>query len=236
MPDVIISGPEGRIEARYHSTSRKNAPIALVLHPHPQQGGNMNNKVTYTLYHSFLEMGFHVLRFNFRGVGRSEGTSDCQGDGELSDASACLNWLQSQNPEPSHCWIAGFSFGAWVSLQLLMRRPEFNGFVAVSPPANLYDFTFLAPCPVSGMIIQGDNDAIVPKESVQGLAQRLCKQKGLRVQYREIPGADHFFQYHLQGIHRNTLDYVLPTLTKSPVKHSRQGISSSEKNTSPVCL
>ena len=76
MPDVVINGPEGRLEGKYHHSKEANAPIALLLHPHPQYGGTMNNKVVYTLYHAFVRRGFSALRFNFRGVGRSQGTFD----------------------------------------------------------------------------------------------------------------------------------------------------------------
>src|SRR5579863_1194364 len=165
MPEVIISGPEGRLEGRYHHSKEENAPIALMLHPHPQHGGTMNNKVVYTLYHAFVKRGFSALRFNFRGVGRSQGIFD-RGEGELSDAAAALDWMQSYNPEAAACWIAGFSFGAWIGMQLLMRRPEIDNFIAVAPPANNFDFSFLAPCPASGMIIQGDQDQLVTSESV----------------------------------------------------------------------
>ena len=137
--------------------------MALVLHPHPQHGGTMNNKLVYALYQSFVRRGFSTLRFNFRGVGRSQGSFD-RGEGELSDAAAALDWLQTYNPNAGTCWVAGFSFGAWIGMQLLMRRPEIESFIAVAPPANIYDFTFLAPCPSSGLILQGDQDTVVPVE------------------------------------------------------------------------
>ncbi|HVO01336.1 MAG TPA: hypothetical protein VMT54_04005, partial [Candidatus Cybelea sp.] len=89
MPEIILNGPEGRLEGRYQQNSTPNAPIALMLHPHPQHGGTMNNKVVYSLYQSFQRLGFSVLRFNFRGVGRSQGKFD-RGEGELSDAAAAL--------------------------------------------------------------------------------------------------------------------------------------------------
>src|SRR5271170_1864470 len=149
MPEVLINGPEGRLEGRYHHAKTPNAPIALLLHPHPQHGGTMNNKVVYTLFQVFVQQGFSVLRFNFRGVGRSQGSFD-RGEGELSDAASALDWLQSYNPNATACWVAGFSFGAWIGMQLLMRRPEIASFVSIAPPASMYDFSFLAPCPVSG--------------------------------------------------------------------------------------
>ncbi len=163
MPDVIINGPEGRIEARYHHSRSAASAMALVLHPHPQHGGTMNNKLVHALYQSFVRHGFSTLRFNFRGVGRSQGSFD-RGEGELSDAASALDWLQTYNPNAGTCWVAGFSFGAWIGMQLLMRRPEIESFIAVAPPANIYDFTFLAPCPSSGLILQGDQDTVVPIE------------------------------------------------------------------------
>ena len=192
MPEVIINGPEGRLEGRYHHSKVPNAPIALILHPHPEHGGTMNNKVTYALFRTFVNRGFNTMRFNFRGVGKSEGRFS-QGEGELSDAASILDWMQTYNPSASSCWVAGFSFGSWIAMQLLMRRPELEGFVAVSPPANLYDFTFLAPCPVSGLLVQGDQDQIVTKESVTDLAAKLSLQKNIEISKHIVEGADHFF-------------------------------------------
>ena len=168
MPEVIFTGAAGRIEGRYHPARQKNAPIGIVLLPHPQFGGTMNHQIIYQIYYAFAHRNFSVLRFNFRGVGRSQGSFD-HGLGELSDAASALDWAQSINPEARSCWIAGFSFGAWIGMQLLMRRPEIEGFISIAPPANLYDFSFLAPCPSSGMIVHGDKDAVVPYKDVTGL-------------------------------------------------------------------
>ena len=202
MPDVIINGPEGRIEGRYHHVRSGPAPMALVLHPHPLHGGTMNNKIVYTLYQCFVKRGFSTLRINFRGVGRSQGSFD-RGEGELADAAAALDWLQTYNPNAGSCWVAGYSFGAWIGMQLLMRRPEIEGFISIAPPANLYDFTFLAPCPSSGLVIQGDHDPLVPIESVQKLVHKLAHQRDIKIDFRKVAGADHFFadQLELIGTH-----------------------------------
>jgi alpha/beta superfamily hydrolase len=188
MPEVIFTGPGGRIEGRYHPSRQRNAPIGIVLHPHPQFGGTMNHQIVYQLYYGFVHRNFSALRFNFRGVGRSQGGFD-HGIGELSDAAAALDWAQSINPEARSCWIAGFSFGAWIGMQLLMRRPEIEGFISIAPPANLYDFSFLAPCPSSGLIIHGDKDAVVPHRDVTTLVEKLKTQKGIVIEQKVIPGA-----------------------------------------------
>lgn len=207
MPEVIIPGPEGRIEGRYHHNEDPGSPVALVLHPHPQQGGTMNNKVTYNLYKAFAVNGFSVLRFNFRGVGKSEGTYD-EGIGELTDAAACLDWLQKINPDAATYWISGFSFGSWIALQLLMRRPELEGFVTVSPPASMYDFSFLSPCPRSGLIVQGDEDSIVEEPSVRKLADKLNGQRDIEVDYRVIRGGDHFFRGLIDEMNEHIIQYI----------------------------
>src|SRR3954452_8428270 len=89
MPEVTFTGPAGRIEGRYQPAKQKGAPIGIVLHPHPQFGGTMNNQIAYNLFYGFVKRGFSALRFNFRGVGRSQGNFD-HGAGELSDAAAAL--------------------------------------------------------------------------------------------------------------------------------------------------
>ena len=193
MPELIINGPGGRIEARYHHEPKADSPIALILHPHPQFGGTMNNQFVYELYYMFVERGFSVLRFNFRGVGRSQGYFD-NGPGELADAASALDWLQLQNPDSRSCWIAGMSFGTWIAMQLLMRRPEIDGFICVAPPANLYDFAFLAPCPSSGLLISGDKDKVVPSASVAELSGKTKVQKGIKLDHTVIEGANHFFE------------------------------------------
>ncbi|MGU9981877.1 alpha/beta hydrolase [Phreatobacter sp. HK31-P] len=200
MPEVIFNGPAGRIEGRYHPAKVRSAPIGIVLHPHPQFGGTMNNQIVYNCYYQFVNRGFSVLRFNFRGVGRSQGAFD-HGVGELSDAAAALDYAQAINPEARTCWIAGFSFGAWIGMQLLMRRPEVEGFISIAPPANLYDFSFLAPCPSSGLIVHGDKDAVVPLTAVQGLVEKLKTQKGIIIEQQVVPGANHFFE--------NTIDPLM---------------------------
>jgi len=209
MPEFTFNGPDGRLQGHYHPGRGDNAPIALLLHPHPQHGGTMNNRVVFEIFQVFARRGFSALRFNFRGVGRSQGSYD-EGLGELSDAAAALDWLQANNPDAEQCWIAGFSFGAWICMQLLMRRPEITGFVTMAPPANLYDFSFLAPCPVSGLVIQGAADAVALEPDVAKLAQKLSSQRNVEVNYTVIPGADHFFTDKLDVVAATIDGYVAP--------------------------
>lgn len=207
MPEVFFNGPSGRIEGKYVQSEDRNAPVALVLHPHPLYGGTMNNKVVYSAYKTLVDNGFTTLRINFRGVGKSQGQFD-NGVGELTDAATALDWLQLQNPTATQYWIAGFSFGAWVGMQLIMRRPEISSFLAIAPPVNKYDFSFLSPCPIPGLVVQGNQDSIVEEEEVAEMVDRLSKQRQSAIDYQVINGADHFFREKLELL-EEAIDYHL---------------------------
>lgn len=207
MPEVIFNGPCGRLEGRYAHSKIKNAPLALILHPSPEHGGTMNNKITYNMFQGFAARGFSCLRFNFRGVGRSQGVFD-RGEGELSDAAAALDWMQDINPNAPYVWTAGFSFGAWISMQLLMRRPEIHGFISITPPAHTEDFAFLAPCPTSGLVLQGSKDDVVDEPSVAEFVERLHLQKGIDIDYRIVEGANHFYHGHNETIIEHMHDHL----------------------------
>ena len=213
MAEVLFNGHAGRIEGRYHKSERPNAPVALILHPDPLFGGTMNNKVVYSLFRCFKDLGFSVLRFNFRGVGRSQGQFD-NGIGELSDATIALDWLQNMNPDAKQCWIAGYSFGAWIGLQLLMRRPDINNFIAVTPPANEKDFTFLAPCPASGLIVQGGRDEIVNPSEVEKMARRLNQQRNVEIDFAMIEDGDHMYNEHLKDLYKVAGQYVISAIRR----------------------
>ena len=148
------------------------------------------------MYHMFARRGFSMLRFNFRGVGRSQGQFD-HGQGELHDAASALDWMQQHNPNSTGCWVAGFSFGAWIAMQLLMRRPEIHGFMCAGLPANMYDFSFLAPCPSSGLIVHGERDTVTPTEAVAKLVTKLSQQRGIVIDYHVVESSDHFFTQHM---------------------------------------
>ena len=193
-------------------------PWLLVLHPSPVLGGSMRTSVIHHVYHAFARQGFGVMRFNFRGVGRSEGEKGV-GEAEVADAATMLDWLQVQSPESREVWVAGFSFGAWVAMQLLMRRPEVGHFVAIAPPTDRMDFSFLQPCPGSGLVIQGEKDRISSPSMVETWARDLNREAEIEVVYRSIPGADHFFSKHMEKLVRAVDDYM--DHLRKPAKKTR---------------
>jgi alpha/beta superfamily hydrolase len=217
MPEVIINGSEGRIEGRYHQNTNPKAPVALILHPQPLHGGTMNNKVVYSMYKKFVDNGFSTLRFNFRGAGKSQGRFD-DGIGELQDATVALNWLHNQNMDAQTFWVAGFSFGAWIGLQLVMRRPDIEGYILAAPPVSKYDFNFIVPCPASGLVIQGDKDEISKETDTAKLVEKLSLRNEAKINYEVIPGADHFFRDHMDKFNSFADEYIQERLIQDSGK------------------
>jgi len=193
MPEVFLTGPQGRLEVKYHHNGNDHSPVALVLAPSPQKGGSMNNRIVFNIYKTLAQAGFSVLRFNYAGVGKSIGNYSDTGESEVDDAMAMLNWIQEHNPQAENIWICGYSFGSWIAMQLLMRRPEIERFLLVSPPTTKKDFNFLAPYPCKGMVIQGDEDAYAPEHKTSLLVKELNDDKGIEVDYKIISGANHYY-------------------------------------------
>ncbi len=223
MGEVVLNGPVGRIEGKHFASSDESAPAVLILHPHPLHGGTMNNKVVCAMSRCFKKRGFSVLRFNFRGVGNSKGVFD-RGIGEMLDATAALDWLQREHPSATAFWIAGFSFGAWIAMQLLMRRPDVGCFIAVAPPVGVYNFDdFLSPCPTHGLIVHGGTDNTILQTSAWDLCERLNKQPESEVEYAVVDGADHCFTDKLAKFEIILNDYLEDNANSgAPISRSKQ--------------
>jgi alpha/beta superfamily hydrolase len=207
MPDLMLHAPEGDIEVKYHRNEKSDAPLAIVLHPHPEHGGTMNNKVVYSLYQVFSDLGFHVARFNFRGVGRSFGKFDF-GDGELRDATYVFEWMKSEFPDAKDRWCAGFSFGSWVAMQLIKKEETISHFVCAGTPANVYDFSFLLPFDRPGVFLQGSDDLIVSPVAAQALCEKMTQLSDRSFPFFMIENADHFFTGKLEEFKTMLATYI----------------------------
>ncbi len=211
MSLIMIPGPEGFLEVHYHRAPQRHAstpaPVVMIVPPHPKEG-TLSHPVIYTMYHAFISQGFDVIRFNFRGCGKSQGTY-VENEGEVMDAAFCWDWLCKNLSPLSPKWVAGFSLGSWVAMQILMRRPECQYFSIVCPPTNFHDFNFLAPCPVPGLIIHGEMDDVVPEEGVAKLANTLSLQRrGHKIAFHVIPKADHFFSEQLDQLEQCLVEHI----------------------------
>ena len=192
-PAPSIPGPAGMLEALTSCPALQAvAATAVICHPHPLHGGTMQNKVVHTLARSFNALGLRTVRFNFRGVGRSAG-SFADGVGETDDLIAVLDWLRARRPQ-DRIWLAGFSFGAYVAIRACGRWP-IDRLVTVAPAVNRHDFSSLKPtCP--WLVIQGDQDEIVPVEAVRVMIDRIDPKPT----YVELVGASHFFHQRLNDL------------------------------------
>lgn len=185
----FISGPAGKLEALVEAPEH-GAPVeaALVCHPHPLFGGTMHNKVVYRLARGLRRSGSVVLRFNFRGVGASEG-SHAHGAGEVEDARAALAWLRERYPELPVS-LAGFSFGSRVVLRLGCEMEALRRVIALGfPTRQPEDVEFLNRCPRPKYFIQSTHDEHGPREQLERLFAGFAEPKRLIW----VEATDHFF-------------------------------------------
>lgn len=183
----LTPGPAGALECALDRPEGEPRGVAVVCHPHPQQGGTMDNKVVQTLARAFLQLGYRTVRFNFRGVAASEGAWD-EGQGEIDDAMAVI----AAHRDPAlPLVIAGFSFGGYVASQAAARLPEdakAERLVLVGPSTQKQK---VAPVPEETLVIHGESDEIVPLSATLDWA----RPQSLPVMV--IPGVGHFFHGQL---------------------------------------
>jgi alpha/beta superfamily hydrolase len=164
----------------------KGEQAVVVTHPHPLYGGEMHNNVVEAITQAYREHGYSTLRFNFRGVGRSEGSYD-DGKGEQEDVRAALKFLSGQGM--SGFDLAGYSFGAWVNALSIEKLAQAKRMVMVSPPVNFVSFDFLKYDPKIQLVIVGNRDDIAGYKTIEKLMQEWNPEATLRL----IDGADHFY-------------------------------------------
>jgi uncharacterized protein len=186
-------GPAGLIEGLLDHPDVAPIAVAVVCHPHPLQGGAMQNKVAFMLARAFNDMGALSLRFNFRGVGQSAGKFDL-GQGETDDALAAIDWLSAQHPGLP-LWLGGFSFGAYVALRAQSRR-QVARLVTVAPAVERFATADIVEPTCPWLLVQGDADDVVSPQAVLAWAQALKSPPKIEV----MDGAGHFFHGRLNEL------------------------------------
>jgi alpha/beta superfamily hydrolase len=184
-----IAGPAGRLETLLDEPAGKTGARAAAVfgHPHPQFGGTMHTKVVYQAAKALSRVGCAVLRFNFRGVGLSEGQF-ADGIGEAADFRAALDVMHDRYPL-AQLWAGGFSFGAWIALTAGAADPRVALLIGIAPPLARYDFDLVRASPKPKFFIQGGHDEICPLKDMQRFYATCEEPKELVV----IDGADHLF-------------------------------------------
>ena len=194
LESLTFEGPAGAIEAVLHQrAAERPAVTAVVCHPHPLYGGTLHNKVVHRVASTLHELGAAVLRFNFRGAGRSQGRHD-EGRGELEDARAALAFLRARWPE-ARSWLAGFSFGSWIAARLAAQEPV-ERLILVSPPVQRSDFGAMRESPVPKLVLQGTQDDVCPPAALEAAFPAWREPKRLVL----VPGATHFYDRQLGAL------------------------------------
>jgi hypothetical protein len=219
----FLNGPAGNLEALLNAGAESPSHTALVCHPHPLFGGTLHNKVVFHTMKALNGFGFPVLRFNFRGAGLSQGEHD-QGNGEVEDVRAALNWLDAEFHLP--IVFAGFSFGAAVGLRAACADPRVSAVIAVGTPVGpvaadsevprTYTFEFLENYARPKLFISGARDQFGPRAKLEALIASLPEPKSLVI----IEGADHFFEGRLREMREAIEKWVKETVEPqtSPAK------------------
>jgi alpha/beta superfamily hydrolase len=183
----MIAGEVVQLEANLRVPKEPPRGAVVVCHPHPVYGGTMDNRIVYRAARAAAAAGFAALRFNFRGVGKSSGQYD-QGLGEREDVSAAIRWINTRYPRLPLA-VIGYSFGAWVGLQVGAADFAVNAMVGIAPPLNLYAMEYLVQNPKPSMLVIGTQDEFCSQESMMRLKSRLPAATSVHI----VEGADHFF-------------------------------------------
>jgi alpha/beta superfamily hydrolase len=190
VPLREIAGPAGRLEALLEEPANGTWAVRAAVvfaHPHPQYGGTMHTKVVYQAAKALGRIGCAVLRFNFRGVGLSDG-SYADGIGEMDDFRAALDFMHQRHPS-ARLWAGGFSFGSWVALTIGAGDPRVSTLIGLAPPLARYDFEPVRVSAKPKFFVQGEFDELCPLKEMQRFYARAEEPKELIV----IDGADHLF-------------------------------------------
>ena len=207
---LMLDGPAGALEVAVDVPSAADArpAFALICHPNPPDGGSLHNKVVTMTARALVELGVAAVRFNFRGIGQSQGSFD-NGRGEVLDLLAGAEWARRQRPGDA-LWLAGFSFGAWVALMASRQLPA-QQMISIAPPVGLRDFSAVLPPACPWLLIQGETDEVVPAAGVLDWAGRQRPAPNIV----SMPDTGHFFHRRLldlRGAIKNGVRAQLPPL------------------------
>jgi alpha/beta superfamily hydrolase len=192
---LFLPGAAGRLEALLNAGATDAAYAGLVAHPHPLFGGTMHNKVVYHAMKVLNGFGFPVLRFNFRGVGGSQGQHN-YGRGEVNDVQVALEWLSNEFGKP--IIFTGFSFGAAIGLRAACPDSRVAALISLGTPvaARDYSYEFLRECAKPKLFVSGEKDQFATSQALEEMVRTLPEPTRLVL----IPQADHFFTGHLDAM------------------------------------
>lgn len=204
---VILPGAVGTLEALTSAPNNASDVVVVICHPHSLHGGTMHNKVVYTLARAFKEMNLRTVRFNFRGVGASEGNYD-EGIGETEDLLTVLKWVQQVRPQDK-IWLTGFSFGSYVAARAAKTWPA-QQLISIAPPVENFPFKQLPPFTCPWLVVQGEADEVVAPQKVFSWLAELPQPP----QLIRMPDTSHFFHGKLVELRQLLITALSPQLKK----------------------
>ncbi len=199
--DFLLSGPVGVLEVATTNPMVKKPYVAIVCHPKPLHEGTMNNKVVTTIVRAFENLGLTTVRFNYRGVGKSEGSYGNE-TGEMDDLLCVIEWVQQVLPD-YQIWLAGFSFGSFIAASIASKTDVASQLLSVAPATNWHDFTTLTNVRCPWHVISSDADEVVPFEHVKPWLENPSSP----LEYQVVHGASHFFHGRLIEL-RDTIEQI----------------------------
>jgi uncharacterized protein len=216
---LFLDGPVGRLEALLNAGAEDATHAAVLCHPHPLFGGTLHNKVVFHTMKALNSFGFPVLRFNFRGAGRSQG-EHARGEGEVDDVRAALDWLDAEYHLP--LMLAGFSFGSAVGLRAACPDPRVSAVIGLGTPVvpvaeaseepRVYTLDFLRDCTKPKLFVSGARDKFSPREKLEKLVESVPAPKKLVI----IEAADHFFEGRLRELREAIESWIKEVVISQP--------------------
>ncbi len=197
---LFIPGPAGNLEAVIERPQTQiGNTVAIICHPHPKQEGTMTNKVVTTLVRACQQLGIIAVRFNFRGVGKSEGHYD-HTIGEQDDLKAVISWVKETFPD-CKLWLAGFSFGSYITAKVASEI-SIEQLISIAPPVNHFDFQSLPTIQCPWLVVQGELDEVVPSQEVFDWAETRSE----KIHMIRMPNVGHFFHGKLIELRDNLVN------------------------------
>ena len=205
--EFYVTGPAGRLECLSDCPEPEEIrpATAILCHPHPRHGGTMRNKVVTIMERALRELGLCTVRFNYRGVGESEGDFD-DGIGESEDLYSIVEWVRRVRPD-TDLWLGGFSFGAYITLQVAQELPV-RQLITIAPPVERYGFDHLMPPNCPWLVVQGEEDDVVSARAVTDWVDSLDQKPDLVM----MEGTGHFFHRRLMDLRGLIKNHVQPNL------------------------
>ena len=230
---IFINYFDQKIKGRYFVQKNPNAPSIILFPPDPKYGGNINNKIIVLLEEIFQKCGFSTLAIDLKTYCSNSSDNDRNILEYLNLAAKTMDWFHNENKTTNFIWVAGYSFGAYIAADLAIRRPEVENFILISPLVNHYDFSFLCPPLLSSLIITGEQDQFINKQTLTDLLSNIQNYNSADIDFIQIEGADHKYTEKTKELYNALENYInikVATRVAKPVRKKRRKRQKKDKS------